>query len=98
MSTITAAGTSTRGAGVTSAQPPVRRARVSVLPTAALVAGALYCLLPVAWVLVASTKSTAELFNSFLHFKLLQRFCFPASGLRHSFGHRFGPASPGDMN
>jgi multiple sugar transport system permease protein len=41
------------------------RRGVSILPTAALIVGALYCLLPVTWVLVASTKSTSELFNSF---------------------------------
>jgi multiple sugar transport system permease protein len=34
------------------------------LPTLALVAGALYCLLPVLWVLVAATKSRAELFST----------------------------------
>jgi multiple sugar transport system permease protein len=35
------------------------------LPTAVLLLGALYCLLPVAWVLIASSKSEASLFNSF---------------------------------
>ena len=35
------------------------------LPTAVLLLGAVYCLLPVAWVLVASTKNTAQLFNTF---------------------------------
>jgi multiple sugar transport system permease protein len=35
-----------------------------LLPTLALVAGALYCLLPVLWVLIAATKTRAELFNS----------------------------------
>jgi len=39
--------------------------RLSPLPTAVLLLGAVYCLLPVAWVLVASTKSTAQLFNTF---------------------------------
>ena len=39
--------------------------RRAVLPTAALLLGALYCLLPVAWVVVAATKSRADLFNSF---------------------------------
>jgi multiple sugar transport system permease protein len=43
-----------------------RRGRTrSPLPTAILLLGAAYCLLPVAWVLVASTKSTAQLFNTF---------------------------------
>jgi multiple sugar transport system permease protein len=36
-----------------------------VVPTLVLLLGALYCLTPVAWVLVASTKSGAELFSTF---------------------------------
>lgn len=48
----------------TSQGPPLPR-RTALLPTAALVLGALYCLLPVAWVLVASTKSGAGLFATF---------------------------------
>ncbi|MFJ8670100.1 carbohydrate ABC transporter permease [Streptomyces sp. NPDC093600] len=43
---------------------PARPRRVALLPTAALILGALYCLLPVAWVLVASTKSGADLFST----------------------------------
>src|SRR5580658_2202338 len=35
------------------------------LPTVVLLLGGVYCLLPVAWVLVASTKNTAQLFNTF---------------------------------
>ncbi|NAZ85322.1 carbohydrate ABC transporter permease [Kineococcus indalonis] len=42
---------------------PARTTRV--LPTAVLLLGALYCLVPVAWVLVASTKSRGELFSTF---------------------------------
>ncbi|WP_440064505.1 carbohydrate ABC transporter permease [Streptosporangium sp. OZ121] len=34
------------------------------MPTAILLLGALYCLLPVSWVLVAATKSKAELFST----------------------------------
>ncbi|HET6856978.1 MAG TPA: carbohydrate ABC transporter permease [Streptomyces sp.] len=48
-----------------TAQGPPRPRRTALLPTAALALGALYCLLPVAWVLVASTKSGAELFSTF---------------------------------
>ncbi|WP_028813317.1 carbohydrate ABC transporter permease [Streptomyces flavidovirens] len=48
----------------TSQGPPGPR-RTALLPTAALLLGALYCLLPVAWVLVASTKSGTELFSTF---------------------------------
>jgi multiple sugar transport system permease protein len=35
-----------------------------ILPTAILLLGALYCLVPVAWVLIASSKSRAELFST----------------------------------
>jgi multiple sugar transport system permease protein len=35
------------------------------LPTAVLLLGAFYCLLPVLWVLVASTKNNSELFGTF---------------------------------
>jgi len=42
-----------------------RRERTAVLPTAILLLGAVYCLLPVAWVLVASTKNNEQLFNTF---------------------------------
>ncbi|AEN09215.1 MULTISPECIES: carbohydrate ABC transporter permease [unclassified Streptomyces] len=41
------------------------RRRIPLVPTAALLFGAVYCLLPVAWVLVASTKSGGELFSTF---------------------------------
>jgi multiple sugar transport system permease protein len=44
---------------------PARQGRVAVLPTLALVLGAVYCLLPVAWVVIAASKSTAELFATF---------------------------------
>jgi multiple sugar transport system permease protein len=36
-----------------------------LLPTAVLVLGALYCLLPVVWVITASTKTPSELFSTF---------------------------------
>ncbi|MEE1941570.1 carbohydrate ABC transporter permease [Streptomyces sp. TRM 70361] len=39
--------------------------RIAPVPTAALFLGAVYCLLPVAWVLVAATKSGRELFSTF---------------------------------
>ena len=42
-----------------------RRQPGSPLATGLLLVGAVYCLLPVAWVLVASTKSAAELFSTF---------------------------------
>ncbi|KAB8168864.1 ABC transporter permease subunit [Streptomyces sp. 3MP-14] len=42
-----------------------RRRRFAPLPTAALLLGALYCLLPVAWVAIAATKAGDELFSTF---------------------------------
>jgi multiple sugar transport system permease protein len=42
---------------------PHRRAQI--LPTLVLLIGSIYCLVPVAWVLVASTKSSGELFSTF---------------------------------
>jgi multiple sugar transport system permease protein len=52
-------------AGAVAARRRSRGAGASVVPTVVLLLGALYCLLPVAWVLVAATKSGAELFDSF---------------------------------
>ncbi len=57
----------------TTAEAPVhagRRARrpagslAGVAPTVVLLLGALYCLFPVSWVLIAATKSPAELFST----------------------------------
>lgn len=48
----------------TAQGPPLRR-RIALVPTAALALGALYCLLPVLWVVIASTKSGSELFSTF---------------------------------
>ena len=42
-----------------------RDQRPAAIPTIILLLGAIYCLLPVAWVLVASTKNNAQLFNTF---------------------------------
>jgi multiple sugar transport system permease protein len=41
-----------------------RRGRIAVLPTAALVLGALYCVVPTLWILIAATKSRTKLFSS----------------------------------
>jgi multiple sugar transport system permease protein len=48
----------------TSQEPPLRR-RIALVPTVVLVLGAVYCLLPVAWVVIAATKSGKELFSTF---------------------------------
>lgn len=44
---------------------PALRRRIAFVPTLTLLLGALYCLLPVAWVLIAATKSGRELFSTF---------------------------------
>jgi multiple sugar transport system permease protein len=48
----------------TAQGPPLRR-RIALVPTITLLLGALYCLLPVAWVVIAATKSGSELFSTF---------------------------------
>jgi multiple sugar transport system permease protein len=49
-----------------SGQGAARRSRrAGLVPTVVLLLGAAYCLLPVAWVLVASTKSSSDLFSTF---------------------------------
>jgi multiple sugar transport system permease protein len=58
---------------LTQAPPPGGRARrargrdqrTAAFPTVILLLGAAYTLLPVAWVLIASTKNDAQLFNTF---------------------------------
>ncbi|KMS67818.1 sugar ABC transporter permease [Streptomyces viridochromogenes] len=57
----TAAGTTP---GTAQSRPPLRR-RIALIPTVTLLLGALYCLLPVAWVVIAATKSGSELFSTF---------------------------------
>ncbi|QJS13466.1 carbohydrate ABC transporter permease [Streptomyces argyrophyllae] len=48
-----------------TARGPRPRRRIALIPTATLLFGALYTLLPVAWVVIASTKSGHELFSTF---------------------------------
>jgi multiple sugar transport system permease protein len=43
------------------------RERPSAVATAILLVGALYCLIPVVWVLMAATKSPGELFSTFTY-------------------------------
>lgn len=54
----------TTGTAAVRSRPRATR-RTSPLATVLLLLGALYCLVPVAWVLVASTKTASALFNSF---------------------------------
>ncbi|MEV0186276.1 carbohydrate ABC transporter permease [Streptomyces sp. NPDC050625] len=42
----------------------LRRRRIALLPTVALLLGAVYCLVPTLWILIASTKSRSELFST----------------------------------
>lgn len=58
-------GAVTESPDIVAARRPGRRQRPAALPTAILLLGALYCLLPIAWVLVASTKNNSQLFNTF---------------------------------
>lgn len=48
-----------------TARGPSRPRRTALVPTVTLLLGALYCLLPVAWVVIAATKSGSELFSTF---------------------------------
>ncbi|MEU5591759.1 carbohydrate ABC transporter permease [Streptomyces sp. NPDC020298] len=48
-----------------TAQGPPLRHRIALVPTLTLLLGAIYMLLPVAWVVIASTKSGHELFSTF---------------------------------
>jgi multiple sugar transport system permease protein len=60
--------TLTRVAGAITTAPAAAkktRSRPPTLATAVLVLGALYALLPVAWVLIAATKNNEQLFNTF---------------------------------
>ena len=60
---MTAVSTAVRP--VSSARPkPPRRSRINLLPTVILLVGALYCVLPVVWIVIASTKTNSELFST----------------------------------
>lgn len=48
-----------------AAKQPKPQRRSAWLPTVVLLLGAVYCLLPVLWVLAAATKSNADLFTTF---------------------------------
>ncbi len=66
---------------IESSIAPKRRRPRAVLATIVLVLGAIYCLVPVLWVLTASTKSNAELFTTFTF--------LPGSGLLENLGDLF---------
>ncbi|UFU02125.1 carbohydrate ABC transporter permease [Ruania suaedae] len=62
---MTATTTLARPVSAAAAPAARSRRRGHVLPTLVLMLGALYCLVPVAWVVIASTKSNSELFTTF---------------------------------
>ncbi|MGP4110775.1 carbohydrate ABC transporter permease [Streptomyces sp. 4N509B] len=93
--------TTAPGAGHGAARPatPTRHARpedrrtarqahqrAKILPTALLLLGAFYCLVPVAWIVVAATKSRAELFSTFT----FQPGTSLLDNLRELFAHNDG--------
>jgi multiple sugar transport system permease protein len=51
-------------AAATTRQRRTHRSRVNLIPTIILMVGALYCVLPVLWILIASTKTNNELFST----------------------------------
>jgi multiple sugar transport system permease protein len=55
--------------------------RAKILPTVVLLIGAFYALVPVAWVVIAATKSSAELFSTFTF--------QPGTGLAGNLGDLF---------
>ncbi|MBO0984534.1 carbohydrate ABC transporter permease [Rathayibacter sp. SD072] len=66
---------------VRAAAPEARRRRGGVLPTLVLLVGAVYCLVPVVWVFVATTKAPSELFSTFTF--------APGTGLLGNLGDLF---------
>jgi multiple sugar transport system permease protein len=51
-------------AATTTRQRRTHRSRINLIPTIILMVGALYCVLPVLWILIASTKTNNELFST----------------------------------
>jgi multiple sugar transport system permease protein len=65
MALVRTDGALTQSPATAAARRPARRRRSAALPTVILLLGAVYCLLPIVWVLVASTKNNSQLFNTF---------------------------------
>lgn len=58
-------GSPTTAARRSDPRPPLRtRSGLRIVPTLILIVGALYCVLPVLWILIASTKTNDELFST----------------------------------
>lgn len=81
MTTLTSRPAPTRA----TASPVRRRPRAAILPTVILAVGALYCVIPIAWVLIAATKAGSELFTT----PTFQ----PGTGLLQNLGDLFGYSS-----
>jgi multiple sugar transport system permease protein len=65
MTTVTAvSGPDRRQAAAGRARGRNPRSKTSLIPTLILAVGALYCVLPVVWILIASTKTNGELFST----------------------------------
>jgi multiple sugar transport system permease protein len=62
MTAVTTARGRTSAARPASGRTP--RSKISYIPTLILAMGALYCVLPVVWILIASTKTNGELFST----------------------------------
>jgi multiple sugar transport system permease protein len=60
---MTAVATTVRPASAARRRQPIR-SKTSLIPTFILLIGALYCVLPVVWILIASTKTNSELFST----------------------------------
>ncbi|MCU1679890.1 MAG: integral rane transporter [Amycolatopsis sp.] len=58
--------------------PRETRGRIAFLPTAGLVLGAIYCVVPLLWIVIAATKSRSELFSTQTY--------VPSSGLFQNIG------------
>jgi multiple sugar transport system permease protein len=58
-------GPPTTAARRSDPRPPLRtRSGLRIVPTLILIVGALYCVLPVLWILIASTKTNDQLFST----------------------------------
>jgi len=63
--TATLAGTDRAAPARAAGRRPGRRPRPAAAPTVVLLLGAVYCLAPVLWVLIAATKNNSQLFSTF---------------------------------
>jgi multiple sugar transport system permease protein len=63
---------------VTAAVPRETRGKIAFLPTAGLVLGAVYCVVPLLWIVIAATKSRSQLFST--------ETLVPSSGLFQNIG------------